>query len=116
VRRGQVGGRSTEGTANELESRTAAPAGGRRRLPPASPPHHEGRSTWSREPRCRPSCFPRLAQKAHVSRPIIVLAQEYGLLLGKATERVSLGHSSPSVGGKRSASPPARPSWSWTAW
>ena len=41
--------------------------------------------------------FPSLAEKRSVADRIIVLAQEYGLLLGKAAERVSIGQASPTV-------------------
>lgn len=41
--------------------------------------------------------FPGLAAKTGVADRIIVLAQEYGLLLGKAAERVSLGAAAPAV-------------------
>ena len=41
--------------------------------------------------------FPGLAEKRSVADRIIVLAQEYGLLLGKAAERVLLGEASPTV-------------------
>ena len=42
-----------------------------------------------------------------------MLAQEYGILLGKAEERVSLSGASP-ASPRSSGSPPARPSWCWT--
>jgi GntR family transcriptional regulator len=41
--------------------------------------------------------FPGLPDKRSLADRIITLAQEYGLLLGRATERVSLGQASPSV-------------------
>ena len=54
-------------------------------------------------------CFPACDEKAEVASRIIVLAQEYGVLLGKAEERVSLGQARP--GGRRQlwASPPGTP-------
>ena len=55
------------------------------------------RSSWSRTRRCRPRCFQAWRKRAAVADRIIVLAQEYGMLLGKAEERVSLGQASPAV-------------------
>ena len=43
--------------------------------------------------------FPGLGQKAQVASRIIVLAQRYGLLLGKAEERVSIGPAVEAVAG-----------------
>ena len=59
--------------------------------------HHEGQIYLVEEASQPAELFPRLAQKRGVSDRIIVLAQEYGLLLGKAAERVSLGQASPSL-------------------
>jgi GntR family transcriptional regulator len=43
--------------------------------------------------------FPGLGEKARVASRIIVLAQQYGLLLGKAEERVSIGPAVEAVAG-----------------
>ena len=59
--------------------------------------HHKGQ-VYSVEDASLPAAlFPRLVEKTSVADRIIVLAQEYGLLLGKAAERVSLGQASPPV-------------------
>ena len=83
----------TEGPANEIGVRAAAAAARGPRLshPPRAPAQGTGRS-WSRTSRCRPRCFLELAEdKKRRRHRIIVLAQEYGILLGKAEERISLG-------------------------
>ena len=87
----------TEGTANELEC-------GRLRLRAGDDVyrihrirHHKGQVYLVEEASLPAELFPRLAQKRSVTDRIIVLAQEYGLLLGKAAERVSLGQASPTV-------------------
>jgi GntR family transcriptional regulator len=43
------------------------------------------------------SLFPGLGEKADVASRIMVLAQQYGVLLGKAEERVSIGQAAPAV-------------------
>jgi GntR family transcriptional regulator len=86
-----------EGTANELErERLRLRAGdGVYRIHRIL--HHEGQIYLVEEASLPAELFPRLAQKRGVSDRIIVLAQEYGLLLGKAAERVCLGQASPSL-------------------
>lgn len=59
--------------------------------------HHKGQVYLVEDASLPSNLFPGLAEKASISDRIIVLAQEYGLLLGKAAERVSLGQASPSV-------------------
>ena len=63
--------------------------------------HHKGQIFLVEDVTLPAALFPQLAQKkASVTDRIIVLAQEYGILLGKAEERVSLSGASPAVGQK----------------
>jgi len=41
--------------------------------------------------------FPGLAEQRDVSHRVVVLAQQYGILLGKGEERLSIGNASPAV-------------------
>jgi GntR family transcriptional regulator len=86
-----------EGTANELECERLRlrPGDGVYRIHRIL--HHEGQIYLVEEASLPAALFPRLAQKRGVSDRIIILAQEYGLLLGKAAERVCLGQASPSL-------------------
>jgi GntR family transcriptional regulator len=59
--------------------------------------HHKGHVYLAEDASLPSALFPGLAQKKSVADRIIVLAQEYGLLLGKAAERVSLGQASSTV-------------------
>jgi GntR family transcriptional regulator len=59
--------------------------------------HHKGQVYLEEDVSLPAALFPGLADKKSVADRIIVLAQEYGLLLGKAAERVSLGEASPAV-------------------
>jgi GntR family transcriptional regulator len=59
--------------------------------------HHEGQIYLVEEASLPAELFPRLPQRRGVADRIIILAQEYGLLLGKAAERVCLGQASPNV-------------------
>jgi GntR family transcriptional regulator len=59
--------------------------------------HHEGQIYLVEEASLPAELFPRLPQRRGVADRIIILAQEYGLLLGKAAERVSLGQATPSL-------------------
>jgi GntR family transcriptional regulator len=59
--------------------------------------HHKGQAYLVENASLPGNLFPGLSEKGNVSERIIVLAQEYGLLLGRAAERVSLGQASPTV-------------------
>ena len=59
--------------------------------------HHKGQVYLVEDASLPAALFPGLAQRSSVADRIIVLAQEYGLLLGKAAERVSLGQASATV-------------------
>ena len=59
--------------------------------------HNEGQIYLVEEASLPAELFPRLPQRRGVADRIIILAQEYGLLLGKAAERVCLGQASPSL-------------------
>jgi GntR family transcriptional regulator len=63
--------------------------------------HHKGQIFLVEDVTLPAALFPELAEKkASVTDRIIVLAQEYGILLGKAEERVSLSGASPAVAQK----------------
>ena len=59
--------------------------------------HHKGQVYLVEDASLPAALFPALAEKGGIASRIIVLAQEYGLLLGKAVERVSIGRASPAV-------------------
>ena len=59
--------------------------------------HHRGQVYLVEDASLPAPLFPGLPEKTSVADRIIVLAQEYGLLLGKAAERVSLGAATPAV-------------------
>src|SRR5262245_20581156 len=87
----------SEGTANALEC-------GRLALQPGNEVyrfhrirHHQDRVYLVEDASLPAALFPGLAEKRDVADRIIILAQEYGLLLGRARERVSVGQASPSV-------------------
>jgi GntR family transcriptional regulator len=67
--------------------------------------HHKGQVFLVEDATLPGNLFPGLAEKRGVSDRIIVLAQEYGLLLGKAAERVSLGQASAAVAQALSIAP-----------
>jgi len=58
---------------------------------------HNGQVFLAEDVALPAALFPGLAERTNAADRIIVLAQEYGLLLGKAEERVSLGEASPAV-------------------
>ena len=86
-----------EGTANELECERLRLRAGDDVYRIHRILHHKGQVYLVEEASLPAELFPGLAQKRGVSDRIIVLAQEHGLLLGKAVERVSLGQASPSL-------------------
>jgi GntR family transcriptional regulator len=59
--------------------------------------HHKGQIFLVEDVSLPASLFPGLSEKKTVADRIIVLAQEYGILLGKAEERVSLSSATPQV-------------------
>ena len=86
-----------QGTANEMECK-------RLELQPGDDVyrfhrvrHHQNKVYLVEDASLPAALFPGLAEKGNVADRIITLAQEYGVLLGKAAERVSLGHASPNV-------------------
>ncbi len=87
----------TEGAANELEwSRLRLRAGDRvYRIQRAR--HHNGENFLVEDVALPAALFPGLPERTGVAHRIIALAQEYGILLGKAEERVLLGEASPAV-------------------
>jgi GntR family transcriptional regulator len=62
--------------------------------------HHKGQVFLVEDVSLPAALFPGLAEKKAVTDRIIVLAQEYGILLGKAEERVSLSGAPPAVAQK----------------
>ena len=46
---------------------------------------------WSSTPRFPPPCFRGLDKRTEAASRITLLAQQYGVLLGKAEERISIG-------------------------
>jgi GntR family transcriptional regulator len=87
----------TEGAANELECERLRLRAGDDVYRIHCIRHHKGQVYLVEEASLPAELFPHLAQKRSAADRIIVLAQDYGLLLGKATERVSLGQASPTV-------------------
>ena len=87
----------SDGIANEVEcTRLCLPTGdkvyriGRTRLKDDKPFMLEGA--------CLPAAlFPGLEEKSAFTHRIVCLAQKYGILLGKAEERISIGTTSPDV-------------------
>jgi GntR family transcriptional regulator len=59
--------------------------------------HHDGQTFLIEEVSLPAALFPDLSDNTGVVGRIIALAQEYGILLGKAEERVSIGEASPAV-------------------
>ena len=87
----------TEGTANKLECE-------RLRLRMDDPVYrvrcvrmHEERPFMVEEATMPAALFPRLAESNGGSHHIVVLAQQHGMLLGKAEERISINAASPAV-------------------
>jgi GntR family transcriptional regulator len=62
--------------------------------------HHKGQVFLVEDVSLPAALFPGLVEKKAVTDRIIVLAQEYGILLGKAEERVSLAGAPPAVAQK----------------
>jgi GntR family transcriptional regulator len=62
--------------------------------------HHKGQVFLVEDVSLPVALFPGLAEKKAVADRIIVLAQEYGILLGKAEERVSLSGAPPEIAQK----------------
>jgi GntR family transcriptional regulator len=67
--------------------------------------HHKGQVFQVEDVSMPAGLFPGLGDKETVTDRIIVLAQEYGILLGKAEERVSLSGAPPAVAQKLGIAP-----------
>jgi GntR family transcriptional regulator len=87
----------TEGTADKLECERLRLKAGDSVYRIHRIRHHKGQVYLVEDASLPAGVFPGLAEKGNVADRIIVLAQEYGVLLGKAVERVSLGQASPTV-------------------
>lgn len=87
----------SEGTANPLECERLALQLGDEVYRFHRVRHHRNRVYLVEDAALPAALFPGLPEKRSVADRIIILAQEYGLLLGRATERVSLGQASPTV-------------------
>src|SRR5262245_7056734 len=87
----------TEGTADKLECERLRLKAGDSVYRIHRIRHHKGQVYLVEDASLPAAVFPGLAEKGNVADRIIILAQEYGVLLGKAAERVSLGQASPTV-------------------
>jgi GntR family transcriptional regulator len=58
---------------------------------------HKGEPFMVEEVAMPVALFPGLDEQTDLSNRIVVLAQQYGILLGKGDERVSIGAASPAV-------------------
>lgn len=85
-------GRANQMEADRLKLRTDDPVYRIQRVR-----YHKGQPYLVENASLPANLFAGLSEKRSVSERIIVLAQEYGLLLGKAAERVSLGQASQTV-------------------
>jgi GntR family transcriptional regulator len=87
----------TEATANDLECTRLGLRIGDGVYRIARCRQHNGQTFLVEDVSLPAALFPGLPHKAHLPHRIIALAQEYGLLLGKAEERVSLDAASATV-------------------
>jgi GntR family transcriptional regulator len=87
----------TEGKATELECNRLGLRAGDDVYRIHRVRHHNGQVYLVEDASLPAALFPGLAKRNSVADRIIALAQEYGLLLGKAAERISLSEASPAI-------------------
>jgi GntR family transcriptional regulator len=87
----------SEGMANELECARLSLQPSHRAYRIRRVHLHNGRPFLVEETAMPAELFPGLTEKTHVPHRIVVLAQQYGILLGKAAERISIGTAEASI-------------------